>query len=351
VPTESDPALIDGRAWDRSEPPSAVLAIRLQAFGDVTITLPYLRALRDSLPGTAIDLVTRREDAPLPRAIDLFRHVEGLGGGRSSRLQLLAAAPLVARLALRRYPVVIDLQNNRVSGMIRRALSPRGWSAFDRFSPRSAGERTRLTIEAAGFRLGDVRFELPLRDPGAGLGALEAAGWDPARPLVVLSPSGAMPSRNWPLASWVGFARLWRRRHGAQFAVLGLPGIAPRAEALRAALGDSLLDLVGRTTAPEAMGVVQRASLVLTEDCGLMHVAWTSGVPTLALFGSSRHDWSAPLGAHSRCLHSGDLPCGACMTAACRYGDVHCLTRHTPERIVAVAEELLAGLAGASPRR
>jgi ADP-heptose:LPS heptosyltransferase len=133
--------------------------------------------------------------------------------------------------------------------------------------------------------------------------------------------------------------------------VLGLRGIEARAQTLAAALGDSLLNLAGRTTAPEAMGIVQRAALVLTEDCGLMHMAWTSGVPTLALFGSSRHDWSAPLGPHSRCLHSGDLPCGSCMAAECRFGDVHCLTRYTPERVVAEAELLLARTGLAVPRQ
>jgi ADP-heptose:LPS heptosyltransferase len=78
----------------------------------------------------------------------------------------------------------------------------------------------------------------------------------------------------------------------------------------------------------------------VTEDSGLMHMAWVSGTPTLALFGSSRADWSRPLG-NSRCLNSGDLECGACMEAECRFGDVRCLARYTPERIVGEAEDLL----------
>jgi heptosyltransferase-2 len=99
---------------------------------------------------------------------------------------------------------------------------------------------------------------------------------------------------------------------------------------------------VGETTPSQAFAIVQRASLVLTEDCGLMHMAWVTGVPTLALFGSSRHVWSAPLGDHALCLHSGDLACGACMEPTCRYGDVHCLTRYVPEYVVEQAEALIA---------
>jgi heptosyltransferase-2 len=333
---------VTGQPWRRREPPRSILAIRLQAFGDVTITLPYLRALKLALPETAVDFLTREEDADLPRALQLFRHVDVVGGGRSERLQLLAAAAIIPTLALRRYPLIIDLQNNRVSRAIRRLAAPAAWSAFDCKSPISAGERTRLAIAAAGFPLSHVEFKLPLRDPSAGASVLREAGWDSTRELVILSPAGAMPTRNWPIDRYVRFAHIWRERRRVQFAVLGLRALESRAAALAAALGESLLNLVGRTSAPEAAGIVQRASLVLTEDCGLMHVAWTSGVPTLALFGSSRHDWSAPLGNHSICLHSGDLPCGACMDAACRFGDVHCLIRYTPDQVVAEAERLLA---------
>jgi heptosyltransferase-2 len=337
---------IPAHPWRRAEAPARILAIRLQAIGDVAITLPYLRALQKSLPDAEIDMVTREEVGPLPRAVELFRRVDELGGGRNERYQLLLAVLMAPRLRARRYDVVLDLQNNRVSRTIRRAILPRAWSTFDRSSPNSAGERTRRTIEAAGFPLPLVEAHLPLKDAGLGLDVLRDADWDPGRELVVLSPAGAFPSRNWPTECYARFAELWQQRRSTQFAVLGLEAVRSKAAALRTALGGHLLELAGRTTLPEALGIVQRAALVLTEDCGLMHMAWVSGVPTLALFGSSRHDWSAPLGEHSLCLHSGDLPCGACMESTCRFGDVHCLTRYSPEYVVHEAERLIARAKG-----
>lgn len=328
--------------WRSAEPPKSVLAIRLQALGDVVITLPYLRALRRSLPGTEIDFLTRREDGGIPRALLLFRSVAELGGGRSERRQLLLTPLLAPRLLARRYDVVLDLQNNRVSRTISRLARPRAWARFDRESPVAAGERTRRTIEAAGFPLPRVEADLPLRDPGLGLDVLRQAKWDSTRDLVVLSPAGAFASRNWPIERYACFADLWRQRHSAQFAILGLASLREKAAVLQARLGDDLVNLVGETTPAQAFAIVQRASIVLTEDCGLMHMAWATGVPTLALFGSSRHVWSAPLGEHACCLHSGDLACGACMEPTCRYGDVHCLTRYSAEYVVDRAEALIA---------
>jgi heptosyltransferase-2 len=333
---------IRAQPWRLADAPARILAIRLQAIGDVAITLPYLRALQKSLPETEIDMVTRKEAGGLPRAVDLFRHVDELGGGRNERYQVLLAVLMAARLRARRYDVVLDLQNNRVSRTIRRAIRPRAWSTFDRVSPNSAGERTRRTIEAAGFPLQRVEASLPLKNADLGLDALRHADWDSSRELVVFSPAGAFATRNWPIEYYARFAELWQRRRPAQFAVMGLEASRDKAAALRAALGSDLLNLVGRTTLSEALAIVQRARLVLTEDCGLMHMAWVSGVPTLALFGSSRHDWSAPLGEHTLCLHSGDLPCGACMEPTCRFGDIHCLTRYSPEYVVREAEGLIA---------
>ena len=301
--------------------------------GDVVATLPYLRALQINLPNAAIDFLTRAEDGDLPRAVRLFRHVERIAGGRSERRQLLAAPLLLPRLVARRYQVVLDLQNNRVSRAIRRALTARAWAEYDATSPISGGERTRRTIEAAGFPLPSVEAALPMTDPEPGLAVLRAAGWNSTRELVILSPAGVFPSRNWPIERYARFAGLWRQRRASQFAILGLPPLREKAAALRTMLHEDVLNLVGMTTPSEALAIVQRASLVLAEDCGLMHMAWVSGVPTVALFGSTRSDWSAPLGAHSLCLHSGDLECGACMKAMCRYGDVRCLTRYTPELV------------------
>ena len=314
----------------------------MQAFGDVVITLPYLRALQQTLPNSVIDLVTRQEDTAMPRATRLFRHVDGVGGGRSERLQLLLMPIVLPRLAARRYDVVLDLQNNRVSRTIRRALRPRAWASFDRFSPISAGERTRQTIARAGFPLARVDAVLPLAQPAVADNLLRESGYDPSCELIVLSPAGAFATRNWPLDRYVQFVQQWPAERRAQFVIVGLASLADKAATLSRALGGRLLDLVGRTTAVEAAAIVQRASLVLTEDCGLMHVAWVSGVPTVALFGSSQHVWSAPLGEHTLCLHSGDLECGACMQPECRYGDVHCLTRWSAGEVVGRALALLA---------
>ncbi|HVU56831.1 MAG TPA: glycosyltransferase family 9 protein [Puia sp.] len=334
---------IPARPWTRQQPPRRILAIRLQAMGDTVITLPYLQGLRESLPSSVeIDLLTRQETEGIPRYIRLFDKVYSLGGQRSKKKILLHILWMLPRLLLRRYDIVIDLQHNLYSRIVRTVLRPEAWTLYDKYAPLSAGERYRLTISAVG--LGEIRpsyhFHLP-DDPKA-MRLLRSRGWNEKDELVVLNPAGAFITRNWSLDKYVAFARLWlRQRPNTQFIVLGTSFIASGAAALRQQLGMRLLDLTGLTTPEEAFAILQHVRFMLSEDSGLMHMAWVSGVPTLALFGSTRSDWSSPQGSHTALLSSSDLPCGNCMLATCPLGDVRCLTRYTPEQVLRHALALI----------
>lgn len=278
-----------------------ILAIRLQAMGDVVITLPYLNSLKRLLPNAELDLLTREETAAIPRSLALFSGVFAIGGGRSFKRQCFSTATLLPRLLLRGYDAVLDLQNNELSRWVTLALRPKRRCLFDKSSPLPAGERTRLAIEESGLGPVGIDTDLRLRNETAATTLLRSSGLRPEDRLVILNPAGVFPSRNWPLPSYVRFARAFQELDSrpVKFLVLGLPGMRGKAEYLRAELDECLLDLVGRTTPDEAFVLVRKADLVLSEDSGLMHMSWVSGVPTLALFGSSCGDWARPLGERS----------------------------------------------------
>jgi ADP-heptose:LPS heptosyltransferase len=331
------------KPWTEKTPPRRILAIRLQALGDVVITLPYLQYLRNSISrDLRLDLLTRKEVEDIPRSLDLFDHVYSIGGARNLKLQLMSTSLLLPKLLMQRYDVIIDLQNNVLSRTVRRTLRPKAWSEFDRFSPRSAGERNRLTIEAAGFGNIQLATRLRLRQWLPAAAVLKNMGLADTDRLVVLNPAGAFATRNWEMHKYVLFARLWLKRWpDTKFLVLGTSFIAEKAAFLERELGEHLVNLVGQTTPSEVFSLLQHVTLVLSEDSGLMHMAWVSGTPVVALFGSTRSDWSRPLGPRSLVLDSSDLPCGNCMQAICGRGDVFCLSRRSPEAVFAKAVSLL----------
>jgi heptosyltransferase-2 len=63
---------IPAKPLKKGQLPKRILAIRLQAMGDLVITLPYLQALREQLPASVqIDLLTRKEVDSIPRNLIL----------------------------------------------------------------------------------------------------------------------------------------------------------------------------------------------------------------------------------------------------------------------------------------
>lgn len=329
--------------WGTEKLPLRILVIRLQAMGDVMITLPYLQHLRNTLPpDVRIDFLTRDETADIPQNIVLFNKVFVIKGKRNFKKQLLHTFLLLPRLVMQRYDVVIDLQHNVISKIVRKAIIPKAWSVFDRYAPLPAGERTRQTIEAVGLGKNKLYPHLQLKEIGRGVTLLHQYGWNGTDTLVILNPAAAFVTRNWNMEYYINFARLWLERFpDTRFLVLGTSFIAEKAAYLKSQLGDRLISLVGCTTPFIAFEIIQQAGFVLSEDSGLMHMAWVSGIPTFALFGGTRSDWSRPLGEHTAFLDASDLPCGGCMQETCRYGDVHCLTRFTPRMVFDQALQLL----------
>jgi lipopolysaccharide heptosyltransferase II len=316
------------KSWTRGDLPKRILAIRLQAMGDVTITLP-----------------TRKECDDIPKNILLFNRVIAISGGRSFKKQLLHTFFLFPKFLLRRYDVVIDLQNNEISALVRKFIRPTAWSVFDRFSSRAAGERTRLTIEAVGLGKNAISSDFKFRGQTDSATMLKKNGWNGTSELVVLNPASVFITRSWPLENYAAFAELWRKRFpNAQFLVIGTSLISPKADYLKMKMGEKIISIVNQTTASQAFAILQHANFVLSEDSGLMHMAWVSGIPTLALFGSTRSDWTRPLGGKSSFLDSSDLPCGNCMQEVCRYGDVHCLTRYTPQFVFEKALGIISSI-------
>lgn len=297
------------------------------------------------LPGTEFHFLTRMEFADLPRNMKMFDKVYGVEGGCEIGRQFLSAAFLIPKLHKEKYDVVIDLQRNLLARTIRRMLFPRSYSEFDRFSLNSAGDRTRVTINKLGFApLPEMLVRLDLRENDRGLDKLKRGGHEPGKKLVVLNPAGNFVTKSWPIESYRRFAEGWISTvdSNVQFLMIGVEKLREKSGYLEQKLGKRVISLVGKTTISEAFNILRQAELVISEDSGLMHMAWVAQVPVVALFGSSRSTWSRPLGTSSVYLNSLDIECGECLQPTCRFGDVHCLTRYSPEFVIETAKKLLA---------
>lgn len=329
--------------WPRETDPKKILIIRLHALGDVALTLPASAGLRALYPSAKIDYLTMEENAPLPGSLPAIDRVLGIPACSNRRDWFTQALHCGGAARRQDYEVVIDLQRNWISRTIRRLALPHAWSEFDRYAPKPAANRVLDAFRAAGFPDLVPARSLAIRDRlrTEAFKLLADYGGGPELPLIVLNPAGLWESRNWPLENYASLVNLWLAHERAQFLIIGTGRIREKASAISGSAGKAVVNLVEKTNTEMAFALLSCASAMITEDSGLMHMAWSLGVPIVALFGSSRHVWSAPTGSRSRSLHSGDLPCGQCMSPRCRFGDVHCLTRYTPAMVFKIAVDLI----------
>jgi len=114
------------------------------------------------------------------------------------------------------------------------------------------------------------------------------------------------PTANWSAKQWRGqfFAELIARMTNAdgvlpsaRVAVFGRDDERPMAlPVIESIPQDRLLDLVGRIDLLDVYACLERASMYIGNDSGLMHLAAASGIPTLGLFGPSPIEQYAPWG-------------------------------------------------------
>ena len=139
------------------------------------------------------------------------------------------------------------------------------------------------------------------------------------------------PAKRWPPAH---FGALAERLSAAGNTVWLIGSAKERdiGEAIRAAGGAAAINLCGKTSLDQAVMLLSRARLVLSNDSGLMHVDAALDRPMVALYGSSSPGFTPPLSERATVVKL-DLPCSPCFARDCPLGHFDCMIKLTPERV------------------
>jgi heptosyltransferase-2 len=101
-----------------------------------------------------------------------------------------------------------------------------------------------------------------------------------------------------------------------------------------------IVNLAGKTSLDQAIGLIAAARAVVSNDSGLMHVAAGLGVAQVAVFGSSSPEHTPPLSARAQVLwlkrdasYQPPLDCAPCFERECPLGHTRCLVDVLPQRV------------------
>lgn len=332
------------RKWKVDKPPGKILVIRIQALGDLFGIFPFISDLKKKLPDTQIDLLTRSDYAHFAREMGIFDRIYEVNGGTSAFKRSWNLFRQYPRLFFKRYPVILDLQRNRGTRLLRRSLFPKAWSEMDRFSDKNGAIRYQWSIEQVGLGKVELDFSFAAKyhsNPEA-KEFLQQAGWNGTDTLVTINPAGLFETRNWALSRYAEWMKKWLEdRPDTQFLILGVNNLRAKADYLQQQVPGRVLNLVGKTSILQAYQILMHSSFLLTEDSGLGHFGWLSGLKTLSILGSTRSDWTAPYGPHTAYFDSSHLPCGNCMLPVCIHPKPLCLDQLTVAQVYEKTQELL----------
>jgi heptosyltransferase-2 len=122
--------------------------------------------------------------------------------------------------------------------------------------------------------------------------------------------------------------------------LFGSAGDRASTEAVQAAAQVSFIDIAGRTTLIEAIAMIARCDLFVSNDSGLMHVAGALGVSTVAIFGSTNPVTTSPMGERTVIVRRA-VDCSPCLKQECPT-DFACMDLISVDEVLDKSIRLLA---------
>jgi ADP-heptose:LPS heptosyltransferase len=202
-------------------------------------------------------------------------------------------------------------------------------------------------------------------EPGAAstlAARLTQAGVGPDDRLIVVHVSAGNPFRRWPLERFVALvASLAAAGPGRRVVVTSGPSEREAASTVigqaraRLAAGDAPRVLAcGDFTLEEFRALVGRAALYIGGDSGPLHIAATSTVPIVGIYGPTLPVRSAPWrdpAWTTAAVETDGLACRPCDQRRCVPGDFRCLTSIEPDQVISAAERVLTDTRRHSARK
>ncbi|MBN1382090.1 MAG: lipopolysaccharide heptosyltransferase II [Deltaproteobacteria bacterium] len=327
--------------------------------GDVVMTLPALAAARKTFPKAKITVLVKPWVAAIfdlcPDVDEVFMFQSpGEHEGVAGKMKL------ARELRQKKFDMAILLQNAIEAAIIARwARIPirigynsdaRGWLLTHSVQRTKAIRRVHQIdyyvemLKTAGFQSAGRDVHLRPNNDYHDLGdkLLDHFGLTDANVLCGIAPGAAYgPAKRWYPERYAAVAERLISQHNAQVLMMGSEGDRASLDAVQEFAKNNLVNLAGKTNLKEAIALIAKCRLFISNDSGLMHVAGALGIPTVAIFGSTNPTTTSPVGEKSVILYK-DVPCSPCLKQECPT-DFRCMDQISVEEVCEAARKLLDG--------
>ncbi|MGE5315799.1 MAG: glycosyltransferase family 9 protein [Acidobacteriota bacterium] len=333
----------------------------MKFIGDIVLTTPLIRTLRETYPHASISYLGERH------AVSLLEHHPMLDEIIALDLQnqtFGAQLSLYKRLHASKFDCVIDLFSNPRSALlcyatrapIRVGADRRGRGRLyttrikDDGKPKSAIAFHYQSLEALGIAPRSYKTELFLtdREKEQAREYLSAHGAPASATVIALQCGGTWPAKLWDKDRFAELALLCQKEFGASIVLTGGMNDREIVAHVKSRVPGAI-DAVGLPLR-QAAALLGASSAMVSNDCGAMHIAVAVGTPTIGIFGPGEENiWFPYTKEHygeaspHRALRR-DVPCHPCHLDYCtRTGDgyMECMRLLTTREVFDVLKEIV----------
>lgn len=332
-------------------PTSKKLLIRLSSAGDVLLTSPLLKIMKEREPDSEIHFVVRAQYADLIRYnpnVNVVHLVQ-------NNADIHELERLRQNIIHEGFDITLDLQSNFRSVYLRKGSAKKVKVIKKEVFKRALLVRTKLNlyskVRSVALKYAQVYdkaiTEVPrpeiffAKETKERIDKLWEVGSSGSEKSVFLCPGAKHFTKRWPVEYWKKLAR----KVSEQYRIVLVGGEEDAEICQTIEKYADVTNLCGKLTLIESTAMLSHADLVITNDSYLMHAANALGKKIVAIFGSTVREFGFfPYGVNHKIIEAEGLPCRPCShigRESCPKKHFRCMMEARPDRVYETAMELL----------
>ena len=338
-----------------------ILIVRLDRIGDVLLSTPVIKALRDAYPDSYLSFMVRPyareivEGNPGLNSVIIY-YKEGREKGFFGNLKF------IWRLRKERFDLALILHPTARSHLVTALAGIPERVGYDKkkgflltkriphtkqFGLKHEIEYTLDILKYIGVDAKDKALYMPMKSECEEKvkDILARNGIRDSDDIIVINPGASCPSRRWSTERFAKLADSLVAGRGAKILIISGSMDKVFGDRVASFMTKRHLNLSGKTSIGDIASIFRRARLVISNDSGPVHVACAVGTPVIAIFSRSNRGLSpkrwGPTGKDDIVLHK-DVGCEVCLAHNCQRG-FKCLEAITVEDVLAAADKILKG--------
>lgn len=336
-----------------------ILISRTDRIGDVTISTPAIRAVREKYPDSFISVCVSKSAYPLVKNNPFIDDVIILDK-KGKHKGIFGAILFIFEILFKRFDTVFVLHpSTRVhltyflAGIKNRIGFDTKWGGLlTKKVPhtKQKGEKHEMeytfdVLRAAGIEPSNKKLEIYLSNSILDESELFLAKYGLLKneKFIMLHPGSSCPSKRWPVKYFSQLSDAIAEKHNIKIVVVGDENCVSLGQYIKEHTRHKIVDLTGKTDLELLSAIIKRAILFVSNDSGPVHIAVSLGVPVISIFGRNDKGLSpkrwGPLGPNDIVFHK-EVGCSVCLAHNCRM-EFKCLRSIQVDEVLSGVSNLL----------